>query len=119
MNLTRAAALDCAPQRIHVNSIGPGYTESAMTSPLFANPATKAKLLAKHPFRGLGKPEDIARVCLFLASEESQWCTGVITVLLPKKLQTLTRRLGVYSSRRGLLVPVRSPSGFSVPGVWS
>lgn len=77
VNFTRAAAMDCAPHRIHVNSIGPGYTESAMTSHLFEDDRARQMLLQMHPFRGLGKPEDIAKACVFLASEDAQWVTGV------------------------------------------
>jgi len=38
---------------------------------------TKEKLLAAHPFRGLGEPEDIAKAAVFLASEDASWITGV------------------------------------------
>lgn len=77
VNFTRAAALDCAPHRIHVNGLAPGYTESAMTGHLWQDPVVKGKLLEKHPFRGLGKTEDLAKVAVFLASEDAQWVTGV------------------------------------------
>lgn len=75
--LTKAAALDCAPHRIHVNAIAPGYTESSMTGPLWNDETAKSRLLEKHPFRGLGQPEDLAKACVFLASEDAQWVTGV------------------------------------------
>lgn len=77
LNFTRAAAIDCAPHRIHVNGLAPGYTQSSMTGPLWADPVAKAKLVEKHPFRGLGQPEDLARAAVFLASEDAQWVTGV------------------------------------------
>lgn len=77
LNLTKAAALDCAKHRIHVNAIGPGYTASSMTKGIFANDARQKELEREHPFRGLGKPEDLAKVCVFLASEDAQWVTGV------------------------------------------
>jgi len=77
VNLTKAAALDCAPHRIHVNCFGPGFTKSSMTQHLFANPEYHQALLGMHPFRGLGKPEDLAKACVFLASEDAQWITGV------------------------------------------
>lgn len=48
-----------------------------MTAPLFSDDGTRAALLGMHPFRGLGKPEDLAKVCVFLASEDAQWVTGV------------------------------------------
>lgn len=34
-------------------------------------------LLQRHPFRGFGKPEDIAKAVLFLASEDNTWITGI------------------------------------------
>ncbi|KAK6430687.1 hypothetical protein LTR95_013156 [Oleoguttula sp. CCFEE 5521] len=77
VNLTRAAALDCAPHRIHVNAIAPGYTESKMTEAIFENADRQKDLEKAHPFRGLGRPEDLAKVCVFLASEDAQWVTGV------------------------------------------
>jgi NAD(P)-dependent dehydrogenase (short-subunit alcohol dehydrogenase family) len=76
VNLTRAAALDCAPHRIHVNAIGPGYTESKMTAVVFEDDARKAALEKAHPWGRLGRPEDLAKVCVFLASEDAQWVTG-------------------------------------------
>ncbi|CAK1363007.1 unnamed protein product [Cercospora beticola] len=76
LNFTRAAAIDCAPHRIHVNGLAPGYTQSSMTGPLWADPVAKAKLVEKHPFRGLGQPEDLAKAAVFLASEDAQWVTG-------------------------------------------
>lgn len=78
MNLTRAAAMDCASHRIHVNCICPGYTESAMTEPLFSQPEVKKALLERHPFaERLGEPEDLARACVFLSSEDARWVSGV------------------------------------------
>ncbi|KAI7600665.1 hypothetical protein KC343_g15575, partial [Hortaea werneckii] len=37
----------------------------------------RAQLQGKHPFRGLGQPDDIARACVFLASDDAQWVSGV------------------------------------------
>ncbi|KAF2472935.1 putative short chain type dehydrogenase [Lindgomyces ingoldianus] len=77
MGLTKSAAWDCAPHRIHVNAICPGYTASSMTKTIFDQPDVKSQIEAMHPFRGLGEPEDIARAALFLASEDSSWITGI------------------------------------------
>jgi NAD(P)-dependent dehydrogenase (short-subunit alcohol dehydrogenase family) len=77
VNMTRAAAMDCAPHRIHVNAFAPGSTETNMTVPHFEDEGTRAYLRAMHPFRGLGRPEDLAKVCVFLASEDAQWVSGV------------------------------------------
>jgi len=77
VNMTRAAAIDCAPWRIHVNAFAPGTVETNMTVPHFKDEGTRAYLQAMHPFRGLGRPEDLAKVCVFLASEDAQWVSGV------------------------------------------
>lgn len=75
--MTKAAALDCAPHRIHVNAFAPGYAGTAMTLPFFEDDKVRQQLESMHPFRGLGRPEDLAKVCVFLASEDAQWVTGV------------------------------------------
>ncbi|GAM89135.1 hypothetical protein ANO11243_071700 [Dothideomycetidae sp. 11243] len=75
-NLTRSVALDYADSRIHCNAICPGFTETAM----FANTIKihdRAGIAARHPFGGTGKPEDIAGVAVFLASDDARWVTGV------------------------------------------
>ncbi|KAF1968531.1 short-chain dehydrogenase/reductase-like protein [Bimuria novae-zelandiae CBS 107.79] len=77
IGLTKTAALDCAPHRIHVNALCPGFTNSAMTHHVFSDEALKTRLLERHPFRGLGEGKDIARAALFLSSEDASWVTGV------------------------------------------
>ena len=78
-NFTRAAAIDCGPQRIHVNAVAPGYTASAMTLPLFSQESVRSGLVAKHPFgERLGEPRDLAAACVFLASSDARWVTGVV-----------------------------------------
>jgi NAD(P)-dependent dehydrogenase (short-subunit alcohol dehydrogenase family) len=94
--LTKAAALDCAPERIHVNAVAPGYTESSMTGPLWNDEEAKKKLLEKHPFRGLGQPEDLAKACVFLASEDAQWVTGVSHELNRARIRSLTLYCSMY-----------------------
>ena len=77
VNLTRSAALACGPKRIHVNCICPGYTSSALTAPLFEQPELIKQLEKLHPFgERLGEPEDLARVCVFLASDDARWVNG-------------------------------------------
>lgn len=77
MGLTKAAACDCAPHRIHVNALCPGYTQTAFSAPLWEDPETTSRIEAMHPFKGLGTPEDVARAAVFLVSEEASWITGV------------------------------------------
>lgn len=75
LSLTRAMAMELAPYHINVNAICPGPTETAI---LFSA-MTKDQLeeLRKDiPFGRYGKPEDIAGAALYLASDDSDWCTG-------------------------------------------
>jgi NAD(P)-dependent dehydrogenase (short-subunit alcohol dehydrogenase family) len=73
--LTRAMAIELAPYNINVNSICPGPTETAILLGFM----TKEQLedLKKYiPLGRFGKPENIAGAALYLASDDSDWCTG-------------------------------------------
>jgi NAD(P)-dependent dehydrogenase (short-subunit alcohol dehydrogenase family) len=50
-------------------------TDTAFISTL--TPEQRAIVQQKHPFRGLGKPEDVANAALFLVSEENTWISGI------------------------------------------
>ncbi|KAL4864377.1 hypothetical protein BDV12DRAFT_188954 [Aspergillus spectabilis] len=77
-NLTRQVALDYAPHRIHVNAICPGYTETAILKETTTHMASVEDLQRRHPFNGLGRPDDIARMAVVLASEDANWVTGIL-----------------------------------------
>lgn len=79
MGLTKVAAWDCAPHRIHVNAICPGYTATSFIHGMLGPEAEQQRTAveAQHPFRGLGTPQDIARAAVFLASEDASWVTGI------------------------------------------
>jgi NAD(P)-dependent dehydrogenase (short-subunit alcohol dehydrogenase family) len=74
--LTRAMAVELAPFGIRVNAISPGpvYTE------MFTNNVTREedqkRIAESAPLGRIGLTEDIARGILFLASRDSDWCTG-------------------------------------------
>lgn len=76
---TRALAVEYAPA-IRVNAIIPGQIESVRTEPYFASftdPAeARRRVLSTFPMRRLGKPEDVAKAILFLASDDAAWITG-------------------------------------------
>jgi NAD(P)-dependent dehydrogenase (short-subunit alcohol dehydrogenase family) len=77
IGLTRAMALALAPHRIRVNAIAPGTTDTAQ--PRYGN--TEEQLAARvreTPFGRMGTPEEIARVVVFLASEEAAWVSGEV-----------------------------------------
>jgi 3-oxoacyl-[acyl-carrier protein] reductase len=76
---TRALAVELASRGVTVNAIAPGFVETEMTEAV----RNKAGDLIKKmiPMKRLGKPEDIARVAVFLASPDAGYITGqVITV---------------------------------------
>jgi 3-oxoacyl-[acyl-carrier protein] reductase len=76
---TRALAVELASRGVTVNAIAPGFVETEMTEAV----RNKAGDLIKKmiPMKRLGKPEDIARVVVFLASPDAGYITGqVITV---------------------------------------
>jgi 3-oxoacyl-[acyl-carrier protein] reductase len=76
-NLTRGLALELAPKEIRVNAVAPGATESEGTAALHAFEGDEGKkLIASTPLGRLGTPADIARVVVFLASDDSAWVTG-------------------------------------------
>lgn len=80
INLTRAAALQLAPDRIRVNAICPGGVLTPLTDR--GDPAAVARQLDKlQPWPEHGKPEDIAAAALFLASDDSTFITGEALVV--------------------------------------
>jgi NAD(P)-dependent dehydrogenase (short-subunit alcohol dehydrogenase family) len=81
LQMTKAVALEYAKDKIHVNSIHPGFTETNMLEPLFAADGTEGKathglLESIHPWGRLGRPEDIAKAAVFLAGDGASWITG-------------------------------------------
>jgi NAD(P)-dependent dehydrogenase (short-subunit alcohol dehydrogenase family) len=77
IGLTRAMALALAPHRIRVNAIAPGTTDTAQ--PRYGN--TEEQLAARvrdTPFGRMARPDEIARVAVFLASEEAAWISGEV-----------------------------------------
>lgn len=79
INLVQVAACQLAGTGVRVNAICPGLIETGMTRPLFeyARSAGKeGKIGQLNPLRRAGKPEEIARVALLLASDESSYVNG-------------------------------------------
>jgi len=78
--LTKAMALDHAHEKIRVNCICPAIVETDLITELFSKSEDGRRArdarLATLPLGRFGKPDDIAELAVFLASEESSWMTG-------------------------------------------
>jgi len=77
IGLTRAMALALAPHRIRVNAIAPGTTDTAQ--PRYGNTEEQLATRAREtPFGRMATPDEIARVAVFLATEDAAWVSGEV-----------------------------------------
>ena len=73
---TKAAAVQCAPYKIRVNGVYPGFIATPMTKEVHAHPLYGGARLEATPLAEFGQPLDIALGCLYLASDDSRFVTG-------------------------------------------
>lgn len=79
IQLTRTAALEYAKQGIRVNAIAPGVIDTPMVQRLLSTqPEAYNAFVAMEPVGRFAKPEEVAQVALFLASDESSFVTGAV-----------------------------------------
>ena len=74
--LSKAMAMDLSEYNIRVNSVGPGYIRTNMTSKSYANEALKQDRDNRMIMNRWGEPEDVANMVTFLLSEQSSYITG-------------------------------------------
>ena len=79
IGFTKSVAKEVASRNITVNAVAPGYIETDMTGKL--NEAQREAMLALVPLKRAGKPDDIARVVGFLASNAADYVTGQVLVV--------------------------------------
>ena len=84
VGLMRSAALECAPLGIRVNTINPSPIDTRMIAAIEhgyapgAADKAKARFTQGVPLKRYGTPEEVAELVLFLASDESSYCTGSV-----------------------------------------
>jgi 3-oxoacyl-[acyl-carrier protein] reductase len=75
--ITKVLSAELAPRRIRVNALNPGMVESEGTHAAgFIGSAFESQVVATTPLGRVGQPDDIAKVAVFLASNDSGWMTG-------------------------------------------
>ncbi|PYU17590.1 MAG: hypothetical protein DMG29_00760 [Acidobacteria bacterium] len=83
--LTKAMALDHAQEGIRVNCICPAIVETDLVQTILSQAPDRVAAVrlrtAQIPLGRMGKPEDVAALAVFLASEESSWLTGAAIAL--------------------------------------
>lgn len=84
VGLMRSAAMECAPLGIRVNAINPAYIDGAMMQRVIdaadpdASQQLRERLQRQVPLARYGTPDEVAHLLVFLASDESRFCTGGI-----------------------------------------
>ena len=76
MLLMKSMAQELAPKKIRVNSIGPGAIQTPINRSAWETPEALKSLLTLIPYNRIGQPEDIGKVAVWLASDESDYITG-------------------------------------------
>ena len=76
IGFSKSLALELGSRNIRVNVIAPGFIETEMTDNLSENIIENWK--NNIPLKRIGKPEDVANACIFLASDMSEYITGQV-----------------------------------------
>jgi len=74
--MMKSMAQELAPKKIRVNAIGPGAIETHINQSAWSTPEALKRLLTLIPYNRVGIPEDIGKVAVWLASDESDYLVG-------------------------------------------
>jgi glucose 1-dehydrogenase len=81
MLMMKTLAQEMAHRKIRINAIAPGAIKTDINASVWSNPDSAAALLELIPYGRIGEPEDVARVAVWLASDEADYINGAsITV---------------------------------------
>ena len=78
---TETLAIELAPHNITVNAVAPGMIDTPMIAPLKADSNQEKATLQRIPMKRAGKPEEVSKLVLFLASDDSSYMTGSTVVI--------------------------------------
>lgn len=76
MMLMKTIAQELGPHKIRVNSIAPGAIQTPINEEVWSNQESHKKLLELIPYGRIGKPEEVGKLAVWLASDESDYITG-------------------------------------------
>jgi glucose 1-dehydrogenase len=79
--LTRTIAVELASYGITVNDVCPGAIRTPIDASIEQDPEKMKALLAEIPMRRMGRPEEVAQMCVYLASEDAAYVTGASFVI--------------------------------------
>jgi NAD(P)-dependent dehydrogenase (short-subunit alcohol dehydrogenase family) len=77
INLTRALALEWAPDNIRVNAVAPTFVRTDLTVPIFSDPELMKRVMQHTPLGRLPEPEEIAAAVVYLCSPAARCITGI------------------------------------------
>ena len=78
VNLTRALALEWAPDNIRVNAVAPTFVRTDLTVPIFSKPEVLKTVMAHTPLGRLPEPDEIAAAILYLCGPAAKSITGIV-----------------------------------------
>jgi dehydrogenase/reductase SDR family member 4 len=76
ISLTKVMAIELGPHGIRANAICPGFIKTDFSAAIWKNETIVDDVVAHTPLARLGEPNDVAHTALYLASDESKFCTG-------------------------------------------
>ena len=78
VNLTRALALEWAPDNVRVNAVAPTFVRTDMTTAIFSNPDVLNTVMQHTPLGRLPEADDVAAAVLYLCSDAARCVTGIV-----------------------------------------